>query len=105
MMSAATAPAKRTAENVTATDESSQVQLIHMGGELDVYTADGLTERSYAAIGRDPRVLLAGAPFSLLAAANRGRQAADNAWRVLADPTARQMHDVDIGSGRPGGGL
>ena len=30
MMSAATAPAKRTAENVTVIDEGSQVQLIHM---------------------------------------------------------------------------
>ena len=31
-----------------------------------------------------------------------GRQAADNAWRVLADPTAREAYDVEIGSGRPG---
>ena len=29
---------------------------------------------------------LAGAPFSLLAAADRAQQAADNAWRTLADP-------------------
>jgi hypothetical protein len=76
MMSAATAPAKR--------------------------TADGLTERGYAAIGRSLRVLLAGAPFSLLAAANRARQAADNAWRVLADPAAREMYDVERGFERPG---
>ena len=31
-----------------------------------------------------------------------GRQTADNAWRVLADPTAREAYDVKIGSGRPG---
>lgn len=31
-----------------------------------------------------------------------GRQTADNAWRVLADPTAREAYDVEIGSGRPG---
>lgn len=29
-----------------------------MTGELDLATADGLTERGYAAIGRGPRVLL-----------------------------------------------
>jgi anti-sigma B factor antagonist len=59
MMSAATAPAKRTAENVSAvTDEGSQVQLIQMRRELDLATADGLTERGYAAMGRGPRVLL-----------------------------------------------
>ena len=29
-----------------------------MRGELDLATADGLTERGYAAIGRGPRVLL-----------------------------------------------
>ena len=103
MMSAATAPAKRTAENVTVIDEGSQVQLIHMRGELDLDTADGLTERGYAATGRGLRVLLvAGAPSSLLAAANRARQAADNAWRVLADPAAREMYDVDRGFERPG---
>ena len=105
MMSAATAPAKRTAENVTVIDEGSQVQLIHMRGELDLDTADGLTERGYTAIGRSPRVLLAGAPSSLVAAAERARRAADNAWRALADPTAREMHDVDRGSGRPGEGF
>lgn len=45
---------------------------------------------------------LAGAPSSLLAAADRTRQTADNAWRALADPTAREMYDVDIGFKRPG---
>ena len=58
MMSAATAPANGPAENVTVTDERDQVQLIRMGGELDLATADGLAERGYAAIGRGARVLL-----------------------------------------------
>jgi anti-sigma B factor antagonist len=58
MMSTAAAPAKRTAEDVTVTDEGSQVLLIHVGGELDLATADRLTERGYAAVGRRPRVLL-----------------------------------------------
>ena len=58
MMSTATALARGTVENVTVTDEGGQVQFIHMRGELDLVTADGLTERGYAAIGRGPRVLL-----------------------------------------------
>ena len=38
-------------------------------------------------------------------AAAAGRQTADNAWRALADPAAREAYDVDIGSGRPGEGF
>ena len=38
-------------------------------------------------------------------AAAAGRQTADHAWRALADPAAREMYDVDIGSGRPGEGF
>lgn len=38
-------------------------------------------------------------------AAAAGRQTADNAWRALADPAAREAYDVEIGSGRPGEGF
>ena len=55
--------------------------------------------------GRDLVSGAGGAPSSLLAAADRARQAADNAWRALADPTAREMYDVDIGFERPGEGF
>ena len=48
---------------------------------------------------------LAGGPSSVLAAAGRAQQAADNAWRVLADPAAREAYDVEIGVERPGEGL
>jgi hypothetical protein len=48
---------------------------------------------------------LAGAPASVLAAADRARQAVDNGWRVLADPAAREAYDVQIGFERPGEGL
>jgi anti-sigma B factor antagonist len=58
MISAAIAPAKGSVENVTVTDEGGKAQLVDMEGELDLATADGLTERAYAAIGRGARVLL-----------------------------------------------
>ena len=38
-------------------------------------------------------------------AAAAGRQAADNAWRALARPAAREEYDVEIRSGRPGEGF
>ena len=38
--------------------------------------------------GRDLVSGAGGGSSSLLAAADRARQAADNAWRALADPTA-----------------
>jgi hypothetical protein len=47
----------------------------------------------------------AGGPSRVLAAAGRARHAADNAWRVLADPAAREAYDVEIGFERPGEGL
>jgi PASTA domain len=49
--------------------------------------------------------MLAGAPPSVTAAADRARQAADNACRILADPAAREAYDVQIGFERPGEGL
>src|SRR5690242_5043021 len=48
---------------------------------------------------------LAGNPSIVLSAADRARHAADNAWRVLADPAARKAYDVEIGFERPGEGL
>jgi hypothetical protein len=48
---------------------------------------------------------LAGAPPEVLSAADRARQAVQEAWRVLADPAARQSYDEQIGILRPGEGL
>jgi DnaJ domain/PASTA domain len=48
---------------------------------------------------------LTGAPSSVVTAAGRARQAVGNAWRVLADPAAREAYDVEIGFERPGEGL
>jgi hypothetical protein len=49
--------------------------------------------------------LLAGASPEVLSAAGRARQAVQQAWRVLADPAARQSYDQYIGFLRPGTGL
>ncbi len=49
--------------------------------------------------------ILAGAPPEVLPAADRARQAVQEAWRVLADPAARQSYDQRIGVLRPEEGL
>ncbi len=49
--------------------------------------------------------MLAGAPPNVLSAADRALQAVEKAWRVLADPVARESYDEDIGFRRPGEGL
>ena len=49
--------------------------------------------------------LLAGAPPDALSAADGARQAVAEAWRVLADPAARESYDEQIGFSRPGEGL
>jgi hypothetical protein len=49
--------------------------------------------------------LLAGAPPDVLSAADEARQAVQEAWRVLADPAAREPYDEQIGFVRPGEGL
>jgi len=45
-------------ENVTTTGEGGQLWLMQHEGDLDIVTADGLTERGYAAISGGARVLL-----------------------------------------------
>jgi hypothetical protein len=49
--------------------------------------------------------MLAGAAPNVLSAADRARRAVEEAWRVLADPAARESYDEDIGIRRPGEGL
>ena len=48
---------------------------------------------------------LAGASAEVLSAADRARQAVDEAWQVLADPATRESYDEQIGFERPGEGL
>jgi DnaJ domain/PASTA domain len=49
--------------------------------------------------------LLAGASPEVRSAADRARQAVEEAWGVLADPVAREWYDEEIGFARPGEGL
>jgi hypothetical protein len=49
--------------------------------------------------------MLAGAPPNVLSAAGRALQAVEEAWRVLADPAARESYDEEIGIRRPREGL
>lgn len=48
---------------------------------------------------------LAGAAPDVLSAADRARQAVEEAWRVLADPAAREAYDEAVGFRRAGEGL
>jgi hypothetical protein len=48
---------------------------------------------------------LAGASPEVLGAADRARQAVQEAWRVLADPAIRESYDEEAGFARPGEGL
>jgi hypothetical protein len=48
---------------------------------------------------------LAGAPPDVLAAADRARQAVEEAWGVLGDPVVRERYDEEIGFARPREGL
>ena len=48
---------------------------------------------------------LAGASSQVQSAADRARQAVEQAWRVLADPAAREAYDRNVGFVRPGEGL
>jgi hypothetical protein len=48
---------------------------------------------------------LAGAPPGVLSAADRARQAVEEAFRILADPAARESYDEEIGIERPDEGL
>jgi len=49
--------------------------------------------------------ILAGATPEVLSAAQRALQTVEEAWRVLADPAARESYDQDIGFLRSGEGL
>jgi hypothetical protein len=48
---------------------------------------------------------MAGVSPEVLSAADRARQAVEEAWRVLADPGTRESYDEEIGFARPGEGL
>jgi len=86
----------RNRENVTTTGEGGQLWLIQHEGDLDIVTADGLTERGYAAISGGAGVLLidlARVPFcdprglsALVRIANHADQAGCRHGLLAAQP-------------------
>jgi hypothetical protein len=49
--------------------------------------------------------MISGAPSKVIKAADRARAAAEEAWRVLGDPSSRERYDVEAGIRRKGSGL
>jgi len=83
-------------ENVTTTGEGGQLWLIQHEGDLDIVSADGLTERGHAAISGGARILLidlARVPFcdprglsALVRIANHASQAGCRHGLLAAQP-------------------
>jgi curved DNA-binding protein CbpA len=48
---------------------------------------------------------ISGAPSKVIKAADRARAAAEEAWRVLGDPSSRERYEVEAGIRRKGSGL
>ncbi len=74
-------------------------------GVLPDATPDDIREAWQARTAALRPATLAGAPPDVVWAADRARQAAADAWRVLVDPAARESYDEQIGFRRPGEGL
>src|SRR5215831_14933180 len=74
-------------------------------GVLPDAPPDDIREAWHARLAALQAGRLAGASSEALAAADRARQAVQEAWRVLADPAARESYDEEAGFVRPGEGL
>jgi len=74
-------------------------------GVLPDATLEDIREACQARMAVLQQGTLAGAPPDVRSAAERALQAVEEAWRVLADPVARESYDVHIGVRRPGEGL
>jgi hypothetical protein len=74
-------------------------------GVLPDAMSDDIREAWQARMAALGPTTLAGAPPDVVSAADRARQAVEEAWRVLADPAARESYDEHIGFRRPGEGL
>lgn len=74
-------------------------------GVLPDATPDDIREAWQARQAALQAGTLAGASPEVLAAADRARQAVQEAWRILADPATRESYDEEAGFERPGEGL
>jgi DnaJ domain len=74
-------------------------------GVLPDATPDDIRQAWQARTAALQSATLAGASPDVVSAADRARQAVQEAWRVLADPAARESYDERVGFRRPGEGL
>jgi curved DNA-binding protein CbpA len=74
-------------------------------GVLPDATPDDIREAWQAREAALEPDVLSGASREVLSVADRARQAVQEAWRVLADPAARESYDEQVGFRRPGEGL
>jgi DnaJ domain len=74
-------------------------------GVLPDATPDDIREAWQARTAALQPARLAEAPPDVVSVADRARQAVEEAWRVLADPAARESYDERVGYRRPGEGL
>jgi DnaJ-like protein/PASTA domain-containing protein len=74
-------------------------------GVLPDATPDDIREAWQARTAALQPATLAEATPDVVSVADRARQAVQEAWRVLADPAARESYDEHVGIRRPGEGL
>jgi hypothetical protein len=74
-------------------------------GVLPDATPEDIREACQARQATLQQATLPGAPPEVLSAAEQALQSVEEAWRVLADPAARESYDQDIGIFRSGEGL
>jgi hypothetical protein len=74
-------------------------------GVLPDATPDDIREACQARMAVLQQGTLSGAPPEVLSAAQRALRAVEDAWRVLADPVARESYDQNIDLFRSGEGL
>jgi DnaJ domain/PASTA domain len=74
-------------------------------GVLPDATTDDIREACRERMATLEPATLAGVSAEVQSAAGRARQGVEEAWRVLADPAARESYDEQIGFARPGEGL
>ena len=74
-------------------------------GILPGASADEVRYACEARVRQVSPQMISGAPSKVIKAADRARAAAEEAWRVLSDPSSRERYEVEAGIRRKGSGL
>jgi hypothetical protein len=74
-------------------------------GILPGASADEVRYACEARVRQVSPEMISGAPSKVIKAADRARAAAEEAWRVLSDPSSRERYEVEAGIRRKGSGL